>query len=60
MITLIISKNKETNFQYNPRLDNVNRDTLFKDKINRAEKFLSERGMLVTKENIKSNKKASV
>jgi hypothetical protein len=57
---MIISKNKETNFQYNPRLDNINRDTLFKDKIDRAKKFLSERGMLVTKENIKSNKKASV
>lgn len=57
---MIISKNKEANFQYNPRLDNLNRDTLFKDKIDRAKKFLSERGMLVAKENIKSNKKASV
>jgi hypothetical protein len=57
---MIISKNKETNFQYNPRLDNLNRDTLFKDKIDRAKKFLSERGMLVVKENTKSNKEASV
>lgn len=57
---MITSKNKEINFQYNPRLDNLNRDTLFKDKTDRAKKFLSERGMLVTEENIKSNKKASV
>jgi len=57
---MIISKNKEINFQYNHRLDNVNRGALFKDKIDRAKKFLSERGMLVTEENIKSNKKASV
>lgn len=57
---MIISKNKETTFEYNPRLDNANRDVLFKDKIERAKKFLSERGMLVAKENIKSNKEASV
>ena len=57
---MIISKNKDTAFQYNPRLDNLNRDTLFKDKIDRAKKFLSERGMLVAKENIKSTKEASV
>ena len=57
---MIISKNKDTAFQYNPRLDNLNRDTLFKDKIDRAKEFLSERGMLVAKENIKSNKEASV
>jgi hypothetical protein len=57
---MIILKNKEVSFQYNPRLDNVSRDTLFKDKIDRAKKFLSERGMLVAEENIKSNKKASV
>ena len=57
---MIISKNKDVVFQYNPRLDNLNRDTLFKDKIDGAKKFLSERGMLVAKENIKSNKEASV
>ena len=57
---MIISKNKETKFQYNPRLDDINRDILFKDKIDKAKKFLSERGMLVAKENTKSNKEASV
>ena len=57
---MIISKNKEVKFQYNPRLDDINRDILFKDKIDKAKKFLSERGMLVAKENTKSNKEASV
>ena len=57
---MVISKNKDTAFQYNARLDNLNRDTLFKDKIDRAKKFLSERGMLIAKENIKSSKEASV
>ena len=57
---MIIPKKKEIDFKYNSRLDNVNRDALFKDKVDKARRFLSERGMLIVEENIKSNKKASV
>jgi hypothetical protein len=56
---MIISKEKESHFEYNPRLDNVNRDILFKDKIDRAKHFLTEKGMLVASKN-KETKNASV
>ncbi len=52
-------KEKESHFKYNPRLDNVNRDMLFKDKIDRDKRFLTEKGMLVASEN-KETKNASV
>jgi hypothetical protein len=59
VLKMIISKEKESHFKYNPRLDNANRDVLFKDKIERAKHFLTEKGMLVASEN-KETKTASV
>jgi hypothetical protein len=44
---MIISKEKESHFKYNPRLDNANRDILFKDKVEKAKHFLIEKGMLI-------------
>jgi hypothetical protein len=56
---MIISKEQESHSKYNPRLDNVNRDILFKDKIDRAKRFLTEKGMLISSDN-KETKNASV
>jgi hypothetical protein len=48
---MIISKEKKSHFKYNPRLDNANHSILFKDKVDRAKHFLTEKGMLITTEN---------
>lgn len=53
---MIISKEKESHFKYNSRLDNANRDILFKDKIDRAKHFLTEKGLLVASENKETKK----
>jgi hypothetical protein len=42
VLKMIISKEKESHFKYNPQLDNANRDVLFKDEIDRVKHFLTE------------------
>lgn len=44
---MILSKEKASPFKYNSRLDNSNNEILFKDKVERAKKFLIGKGMLV-------------
>jgi hypothetical protein len=56
---MILSKEKESPFTYNPRLDNYNNEILFKDKVERAKKFLIGKGMTVENQDTILHKKAS-
>ena len=56
---MITSKEKASPFKYNSRLDNSNNEILFKDKVERAKKFLIGKGMSVTNEDNLLHKKAS-
>ncbi len=56
---MILSKEKASPFKYNPRLDNSNNEILFKDKVERAKKFLIGKGMSVENQDNLLNKKAS-
>ena len=56
---MILSKEEASPFKYNPRLDNSNNEVLFKDKIERAKKFLIGKGMLVVNQDNLLNKNAS-
>ena len=54
---MMLSKEKASPFKYNPRLDNSNDEILFKDKVERAKKFLIDKEMIVENQNIISHKK---
>jgi hypothetical protein len=56
---MILSKEKASPFTYNPRLDNSNNAILFKDKVERAKKFLIGKGMSVENQDSLLHKKAS-
>jgi hypothetical protein len=56
---MILSKEKASPFKYNSRLDNSNNEILFKDKIERAKKFLIGKGMLVVNQDNLLSKNAS-
>jgi hypothetical protein len=55
---MILSKEKASPFTYNPRLDNANNEILFKDKVERAKKFLIGKGMTVVNQDNLLNKKS--
>ncbi len=54
-----LSKEKILPFKYNPKLDNSNHEILFKDKIEKAKKFLTGKGMLIVNQDNLSTKNAS-
>lgn len=56
---MILSKEKASPFKYNSSLDNSNNEILFKDKVERAKKFLIGKGMLVVNQDNLLNKNAS-
>lgn len=56
---MILSKEKASPFKYNPRLDNSNNEILFKDKVERAKKFLIGKRMTVVNQDNLLYKKAS-
>ena len=56
---MILSKEKASPFKYDPKLDNFDHEVFFKDKVERAKKFLTEKGMLVVNQDSLSNKRAS-
>ena len=56
---MILSKEKASPFKYDPKLDNFDHEVFFKDKVERAKKFLIEKGMLVVNQDNLSNKNTS-
>jgi hypothetical protein len=56
---MILSKEKASPFKYDPKLDNSNHEIFFKDKVERAKKFLIGKGMLVVNQDNLSTKRAS-
>ena len=56
---MILSKEKASPFKYDPKLDNLDHEVFFKDKVERAKKFLIKKGMLVVNKDNLSNKNTS-
>ena len=56
---MILSKEKASPFKYDPKLDNLDHEVFFKDKVERAKKFLTEKGMLVVSQDSLLYKRAS-
>jgi hypothetical protein len=56
---MILSKEKASPFKYDPKLDNANHEVFFKEKVERAKKFLIGKGMLVVSQDNLSTKRAS-